>query len=604
MSKKYIDIMDTTFRDGFQSVFGGRVLMEDFMPAVEEAANAGITHFEFGGGARFQSLFFYLNENAFDMMDKFREVVGPDANLQTLSRGINTVALDTGSREIVDLHAKMFKKHGTTTIRNFDALNDVSNLQYSAECVNKHGLKHEAVITMMDLPPGCVGAHTVEFYENILKQILDAGMKFTSLCFKDASGTSHPKKVYETIKMARRLLDDKMHVRFHTHETAGVSVACYLAALEAGADGIDTAVDPLSGGTSQPDLLTMLHATKNSEFNLGDLESNKILKYREVLIERLKDYYFPGEAQKVSPLIPFSPMPGGALTANTQMMRDNNILDKFPQVIDAMGEVVEKGGYGTSVTPVSQFYWQQAFSNVMFGNWKKIADGYGKMVLGYFGKTPTKPNDEIVKLASEQLKLEPTTENPLDIADRDEKKSIKYWTQVLTDEGLDTTEENIFIAAACADKGIEFLKGEITANVRKIDQISVDQQQKSDTKVNNSASVYTVILDGEKYNVQVAEGENIDITPANNVQKVQDTESIKNNASEASGQGVKAPVNGVVVKIISNIGDKVSADQTVLVLESMKMEIEVKAGSDGLVASIDVTKGQNVEEGQAIFSLK
>ena len=125
--------------------------------------------------------------------------------------------------------------------------------------------------------------------------------------------------------------------------------------------------------------------------------------------------------------------------------------------------------------------------------WKKIADGYGKMVLGYFGKTPTKPNDEIVKLASEQLKLEPTTENPLDIADRDEKKSIKYWTQVLTDEGLDTTEENIFIAAACADKGIEFLKGEITANVRKIDLTSDVQPQKSDTKVNNSASDYTCL---------------------------------------------------------------------------------------------------------------
>ena len=442
MAKKYIDIMDTTFRDGFQSVFGGRVLMEDFMPAVEVAAKAGIKHFEFGGGARFQSLFFYLNENAFDMMDKFREIVGPDANLQTLSRGINTVALDTGSRDIVDLHAKMFKKHGTTTIRNFDALNDVSNLQYSAECVNKHGLQHEAVITMMDLPPGCVGAHTVDFYEKILRQILDSGMKFSSLCFKDASGTSHPKKVYETIKMAKGLLPENSHVRFHTHETAGVSVACYLAALEAGADGIDTAVDPLSGGTSQPDILTMLHATKNSDYNLGDLEPSKMLHYRQVLTEQLKDYYFPGEAQKkVSPLIPFSPMPGGALTANTQMMRDNNILDKFPDVIDAMGEVVEKGGYGTSVTPVSQFYWQQAFSNVMFGKWEKIADGYGKMVLGYFGKTPTEPNQDIVKLASEQLKLEPTKENPLDIADRDEKKSLTYWENILKEENLETTEE-------------------------------------------------------------------------------------------------------------------------------------------------------------------
>ncbi len=603
MAKKYIDIMDTTFRDGFQSVFGGRVLMEDFMPAVEVAAKAGIKHFEFGGGARFQSLFFYLNENAFDMMDKFREIVGPDANLQTLSRGINTVALDTGSRDIVDLHAKMFKKHGTTTIRNFDALNDVSNLQYSAECVNKHGLQHEAVITMMDLPPGCVGAHTVDFYEKILRQILDSGMKFSSLCFKDASGTSHPKKVYETIKMAKGLLPENSHVRFHTHETAGVSVACYLAALEAGADGIDTAVDPLSGGTSQPDILTMLHATKNSDYNLGDLEPSKMLHYRQVLTEQLKDYYFPGEAQKVSPLIPFSPMPGGALTANTQMMRDNNILDKFPDVIDAMGEVVEKGGYGTSVTPVSQFYWQQAFSNVMFGKWEKIADGYGKMVLGYFGKTPTEPNQDIVKLASEQLKLEPTKENPLDIADRDEKKSLTYWENILKEENLETTEENIFIAAACADKGIEFLKGETKVNVRK--KSDSDDVEASPKKQESSGDVssYTILLDGEKYNVQVAPGTDINITaaPSKETNQVQET---KTNTPSGSGNNVVAPVNGVVVKIVANPGDSVSADQAIVILESMKMEIEVKAGSNGKLSSVNVTKGQNVEEGQPIFTLE
>ena len=603
MAKKYIDIMDTTFRDGFQSVFGGRVLMEDFMPAVEVAAKAGIKHFEFGGGARFQSLFFYLNENAFDMMDKFREIVGPDANLQTLSRGINTVALDTGSRDIVDLHAKMFKKHGTTTIRNFDALNDVSNLQYSAECVNKHGLQHEAVITMMDLPPGCVGAHTVDFYEKILRQILDSGMKFSSLCFKDASGTSHPKKVYETIKMAKGLLPENSHVRFHTHETAGVSVACYLAALEAGADGIDTAVDPLSGGTSQPDILTMLHATKNSDYNLGDLEPSKMLHYRQVLTEQLKDYYFPGEAQKVSPLIPFSPMPGGALTANTQMMRDNNILDKFPDVIDAMGEVVEKGGYGTSVTPVSQFYWQQAFSNVMFGKWEKIADGYGKMVLGYFGKTPTEPNQDIVKLASEQLKLEPTKENPLDIADRDEKKSLTYWENILKEENLETTEENIFIAAACADKGIEFLKGETKVNVRK--KSDSDDVEASPKKQESSGDVssYTILLDGEKYNVQVAPGTDINITaaPSKETNQVQETNT---NTPSGSGNNVVAPVNGVVVKIVANPGDSVSADQTIVILESMKMEIEVKAGSNGKLSSVNITKGQNVEEGQPIFTLE
>ena len=586
MSKKYIDIMDTTFRDGFQSVFGGRVLMQDFMPAVEEAAKAGVKHFEFGGGARFQSLFFYLNENAFDMMDRFREIVGPDANLQTLSRGINTVALDTGSREIVDLHAKMFKKHGTTTIRNFDALNDVSNLSYSAECVNRHGLKHEAVITMMDLPPGCEGAHTVEFYEKILKQILDSGMKFSSLCFKDASGTSHPKKVYETIKMAKSLLPDNSHVRFHTHETAGVSVACYLAALEAGADGIDTAVDPLSGGTSQPDILTMLHATKNSNYNLGDLENNKILKYREVLIESLKEYYFPSEAQKVSPLIPFSPMPGGALTANTQMMRDNNILEKFPSVIDAMGEVVSKGGYGTSVTPVSQFYWQQAFSNVMFGEWEKIADGYGRMVLGYFGKTPTTPDSKIVELASKQLELEPTTENPLDIADRDERKSLDYWKNILSEKEIDTTEENIFISAACAEKGIEFLEGKGKVNVRKI----TDEESSTDNKASkksSKASTYTIVLNGESFNVQVAEGSDVEIAPTTGNNQSSSSQ-LTNDISSSDGESVPAPVNGNVIKVLCSIGDSVEPDQTVMVLESMKMEIEVKAGVSGKVNAITV----------------
>ena len=449
MAKKYIDVMDTTFRDGFQSVFGGRVLMDDFLPAVAAAREAGISHFEFGGGARFQSLYFYLNEDAFVMMDKFREIAGPDANLQTLARGVNTVMLDTGNRELIDLHAKMFKKHGTTTIRNFDALNDVENLKYSGERIAHHGLKHEIVVTMMDLPPGCVGAHDVAFYEKTLREILDSGIPYHSICFKDASGTSSPQKVYETIKMARKLVPEGTHLRLHTHETAGVSVACYLAALEAGVDGIDMAASPVSGGTSQPDILTMLHAVKGKEYDLGGLELERILKYEDVLQECLKDYFMPPEATQVSPLIPFSPMPGGALTANTQMLRDNNILHKFPEVIKAMREVVEKGGYGTSVTPVSQFYYQQAFNNVMFGPWKKIAEGYGKMVLGYFGKTPVTPDSEVVSLASEQLKLPPTTKNALDLADADDTKSLLHVKQILEKENLEVSEENLLIAATC-----------------------------------------------------------------------------------------------------------------------------------------------------------
>ncbi|EOJ7760510.1 biotin/lipoyl-containing protein [Campylobacter jejuni] len=598
MAKKFIDVMDTSFRDGFQSVYGARVLMDDFFPAVEAAKEAGITHFEFGGGARFQSLYFYLNEDAFTMMDRFRAIVGKDANLQTLARGVNTVTLDTGSSELIDLHAKLFAKHGTTTIRNFDALNDINNLKFSGECIAKHGLKHEIAITLMDLPPNCKGAHDVPFYEKILKEILAAEIPFHSICFKDASGTSNPNKIYETIKMARKILPQDMHIRLHTHETAGVSIACYLAALEAGVDGIDLAAAPVSGGTSQPDILTMMHALKGKDYDLGGLEEEKILKYEEVLKDCLKEYFLPPEATMVNPLIPFSPMPGGALTANTQMMRDNNILDKFPQVIHAMREVVEKGGFGTSVTPVSQFYFQQAFNNVMFGSWKKIAEGYGKMVLGYFGKTPVAPDANIIELASKQLNLEPTTELAINIADKDESKSIAYTKTLLEKEGIETSEENIFVAAACKEKGIAFLKGEVKVNIRKL--ASMPKPMSADE------NKFTVAVNGNKYHVEVSYGFDKDVN-VKSVKKVEENKNIisSNSTSSVDAENeVLAGISGNVFKIYVNEGEEVKSGQAIMVLEAMKMEIEVNAPKDGIILELCIKIGDTVNEGEVLAIYK
>jgi pyruvate carboxylase subunit B len=491
--------MITAFRDGFQSVYGARVLSKDFLPAVEAARHAGITHFEAGGGAMFQSPYFYCNEDAFEMMDRFRAAAGPDANLQTLARGVNVVGLDSQSSDIIDLHAKLFKKHGITTIRNFDALNDVNNLIYSGKCIKDAGLRHEVVVAMMSLPPGWVGAdevHTPDFYGRVLKKILDSGIVFDSVCFKDASGTTTPHTVYETVKIARKLLPPEVSVRFHTHDTAGTSVLCYGAALRGGADAIDLSMAPVSGGTCQPDIITMWHAMRGTEYDL-DVDIDKILEAEEVFKECMADYFVPPEAKAVEPIIPFSPMPGGALTANTQMMRDNNIMHRYPEVIRAMGEVVRRGGYGSSVTPVSQFYFQQAFNNVMIGPWKKMADGYGRMVLGYFGKTPLDPDPEIVKIAAEQLGLEPTTKTPLEINDANPNKGIEAARKKLRNEGLPETDENLFIVAACEDKGITFLKGEAKVSVRKI----------SKKATGDAPSGYTVVVNGKEYSVVLNGGE-------------------------------------------------------------------------------------------------
>ena len=598
MGKKLIKVMDTSFRDGFQSCIGARIFTKDYIPAIEAAVNAGIRHFESGGGALFQSLVYYANENPFDNMDMVRQAVGNDVELQTLSRGVNLICLKSQSSDIIDLNMKLFKKHGVNTIRNFDALNDVNNLIYSANAIKNNGMNHEVTITMMELPPGCVGAHTPEFYIDRLRQILDSGLPFDRLAFKDASGTSSPNKVYETIKQARALLGNDIPIRFHSHETAGVSVIAYKAALDAGADGLDLAMAPLSGGTCQPDHITMWHALKGTDYDLGyDIE--KLIEAENVLKEVLKDYFMPPEATTVNPMIVFSPLPGGALTANTQMMRDNGVLDKYNDIVKAMREVVEKGGYGTSVTPVSQFYFQQAFNNVMFGSWNKIAEGYGKMVLGYFGKTPCEPDSEIVKIASEQLHLEPTNKTPLQMNDENPDIGVEASKRRLVDNNIEVNDENIFISAACEDKGILFLQGKAHIGVRKN-----CGENKEPTSIKKS-DTYCVKVNGKNFNVKLendkkatVNGKTYDI----DIKEGTETLSVSNNTGEA--KEVKSALPGNVLRIEVSVGDTINENDVLLVIEAMKMETEIKSPFSGVVKSILVEQGEQIQTGQVLVEVE
>lgn len=589
MAKKQINFMCTAFRDGFQSVFGMRVLPKDYMPVVEAARDAGIRYFEAGGGAAFQSAFFYCNRNAFDVMDDFRRAAGPDANLQTLARGINVVGLDSMSTDLIRLHAKLFKKHGMTTIRNFDALNDPNNLIVSGRAIVEAGLKHQLTIAIMSLPPGCTGAHDPDFYEQRLRAVLDADIPFDSLCLKDASGTCTPVIVHETIRRMRKLTDKP--ISFHTHETAGTSLLCIMSALEAGADTIDASMAPVSGGTCSPDILTVWHALRGTDFEI-DIDVDKVRATEEMLKEALNDYLLPPEATKVDARVPWSPLPGGALTANTQMMRDNGILDKFPAVVDAMEEVVRKGGYGTSVTPVSQFYFQQAFNNVMLGPWKKIAEGYGKMVLGYFGRTPHAPDPEVVRIAAEQLGREPTTKTPLEINDADPNKQIDHFKKILKDNGLPETDENIFIAAACGDKGIAFLRGEGKIGVRYKEKPKPAAANSGDFDVTVNGKAYKVALNGDVVSV---DGRDYTV-------KIGEAASSAAPVAAGGEKTVVSPVPGTITKINCAEGQSFKKGDALAIVEVMKMESPIPAPADGKIVKISVRKGDQVTAGQLLMT--
>lgn len=597
--KKKISFMCTAFRDGFQSVYGARVLSKDYLPVVEMAVKeAGFKNIEAGGGASFQASFFYNNENAFDVMDEFRRICGPKVNLQTLARGVNVVALDSQSSDMINLHAKMFKKHGMSTIRNFDALNDPENLLYSSKCIKKAGLKNQLCVAMMSLPPNCSGAHTADFYIDRLNKFIKAKVPFDSVCFKDASGTALPATVYETIKRARKILGPDIPIEYHSHETAGTGVVCYLAAIEGGADIVDLSLSPVSGGTCQPDVATMWHALRGSEFEL-DCDIDAVMRVEEALKEALKNYFLPPEALHADPRIPFSPMPGGALTANTQMLRDNGLMDKYSEIIDAMEDVVSKGGFGTSVTPVSQFYFQQAFNNVMNGPWKKIAEGYGKMVLGYFGKTPVAPDVKIVKIASEQLGLKSTKESVLSINDKNPNKSRKHYESMLNEAGLPTTDENVFIAASCGQKGIDFLLGKGKLGVRYIEKEKTPQSDKTNYKLSVNGHTYDVQLKDNQ--TAVVNGTEYKITDLD-MGKPSSVPAPTSNAN-ATTETVLAGTPGVIMAIPVSVGQSVKKGDTLCVLEVMKMETKVMAPKDGQVAEILVKQGASVKTGDALVKV-
>jgi pyruvate carboxylase subunit B len=448
---------------------------------------------------------------------------------------------------------------------------------------------------MMELPPGCSGAHDAPFYIKTLQEILDSGLPYDSICFKDASGTSNPKKFYETIKAARKLLGKDVTIWAHTHETAGVGITQYKAAIEAGCDGVDLARSPLSGGTCQPDMLSLWHALKGTDYSL-DIDVIKIMEANHVLQECLQDYFFPPEAQKVSSEVILSPMPGGALTANTMMMRDTGTLDLYPKVIEAMSECVARGGFGTSVTPVSQFYFQQAYANVTQGPWKKITDGYGKMVLGYFGRTPVDPDPEIVRLAEDQLGKPVFKGDPLD----DLEPGIPKAKAILEKDGLPRDRRKYFHCGCAGNPGGQ--QGARLFERPQTHQCPQGHHQTDDAAPVTAAPVATPAMGGAADYTVTVEGKAYQVTVEAATGEVKSGRTCRSRQT-VDAVSVKAKLQGIVSEIFVTVGDHVKQGDSLIILEAMKMETPVVAPCDGKVVSIDVEKDQVVKPEQLVATI-
>jgi pyruvate carboxylase subunit B len=606
---KTIRVMFTPFRDGLQSSFGGKVRLNDYLPAMKAAAEFGIRHFEFGCGARFQAPLFYLGENPFDTMQAMRDALGSDVDLQILTRSVSGVTLTTQSIEGLSLQAKLMKKHGTSWDRNFDYMNDVENLIKTGKPIIDAGMHHQVAIALMGLPFKSEKVHTAEFYINIGKRLLESGMKIDSICLKDASGTTDPKTIYDTVIGLKKIIPPEMPLLLHTHDTASTAVSCYMAGIDAGVDGVDLSLRPMASGTVQPDVRSLAHGLKGTGYSL-DIDVSKMNELENLISEGLKDYDFNPTTTTADARVLGFPMPGGAIGPNVHMMVKAGILHKYSEVLAEFPVVVEAGGAWTSVIHGSQQYWLQAFNNVMYGRWEKADPGYGKAVLGYFGKTPLSPNPEVIKKASEQLNLPVFEGDPLEAA----PKNIEPAKKALEERNLPVTEENIFNVLASMvpgkkmelNEGIRLLTGQAKIDIplKKKEEPKKDEKPKEivrESFVSGHVKSKCVIEENGKIRTFIVTSEPILQSGSAKTMDSKQTTAI----AESNGEPIFHPFAGSVevVDILVKQGDKVEEGQVVAQVEAMKAKHSIKSSIKGTVSRINVKIGDEIDSSIPIMTI-
>ncbi len=612
---KTIRVQFMPFRDGLQSSFGGKVRLNDFLPAMKASAEAGIKHFEFGGGARYQAPYFYLGENPFEDMRIIRETVGPDVDLQILTRSVSGVTLTTQSMEGLELQAKLMKKSGTTWDRNFDYMNDVENLVKTGKPIVDAGMHHQVCIALMGLPFKSDKVHTSDFYIDIGKRLLDSDIHIDSICLKDASGTTDPMTIYNTAIGLKKLMPPEMPLWMHTHDTASTAVSCYMAAIAGGADGVDLSVRPMASGTVQPDVRSLAHALKGTGYTL-DVDPDAMGDIEGMLSDLMKEYDFNPATTTADARVLGFPMPGGAIGPNVHMMVKAGILDRYSDVLAEFPVVVEAGGAWTSVTPGSQQYWLQAFNNVLYGRWEKIDAGYGKAVLGYFGRTPLPPDPQVVKIASEQLELPPFEGDPLDAA----PKNIGAAQEALRERGLEVNDENTFLVLAAMvpgkkmelNEGIRLLTGKAKINIplkKKEEPAPAAPEPAPAPAAAPAAPAITGPVTSRCVVVEGANSRTFEVT----------VEPMGGSASAAPAAAVAeapaaAPSGGTqvfstfagqveIVDLLVNVGDAVTEGQKVAAIEAMKAQHDIKAQCSGKVTAIHVKIGDEIDSSKPIMTI-
>lgn len=413
MPQKSVGITDTILRDAHQSLIATRMKIDEMLPVAKQLDKVGFHSLEMWGGATFDSCIRFLNEDPWERLRTLRGVI-KNTPLQMLLRGQNLLGYHHYPDDVVELFVKKSIENGIDIIRIFDALNDVRNMKKAIEATKKYGGHAQGTVVYTTSP-----VHSNDYYVKVAKQLEKLGID--SLCIKDMAGLLTPYNAYELVSKLKKQI--KVPIQLHSHYTTGMASMTYLKAIEAGVDVIDTAMSPFALGTSQPPTETMVAVLKDTPYDTK-LDFELLSEIADYFKEVRANYDIDSVITMVNTMILKYQIPGGMLSNLTSQLKQQNALDKLPDVLKEVPKVRKDLGYPPLVTPTSQIVGTQAVVNVLTGGrYKMIIKEVKNYVKGFYGKPPAPIKPEIKKKIIGDEKT--ITCRPADLLEPELKKAAK-----------------------------------------------------------------------------------------------------------------------------------------------------------------------------------
>lgn len=589
MAKK-IQISELAIRDAHQSLHATRMTTADMLPICEKMDKIGYWAIEGWGGATYDSCIRFLNEDPWERLRKLHAAL-PNSKIMMLLRAQNLLGYRHYADDVVEKFVETAAKNGIDVFRIFDACNDPRNMECATKAAKKTG-KHVQMAISYAVTP----FHTIEKYAELAKTYADFGAD--SICIKDMSGLLKPYAAYDLVKAIKAKVD--LPVEIHTHATTGLSVATLLKGAEAGADVLDTAISSMSMGTSHSPTETIVEMLKGTDLDTG-LDTKALLEIAAYFREVRKHYAslessFLGADTRIL----LSQVPGGMLSNLESQLKQQNAADKMDQVLAELPLVHKDAGYVPLVTPTSQIVGTQAVMNVLMGRYKTMTQDFRNLITGRFGKLPTDANPELVQKALQQNNMEKVmTCRPAD-------EIPPEWDKMMEESkknGGNGSVEDALTYAMFPNVAPKFFKERANG--------PVDAEKTFGKKPEAAAAApsngpWTVTVNGTAYNVS-ANGSSVTVngTPYNvsfGAAGSAPAAAAAPAATVTGGVEVKAPVAGTLLRHVAAAGSAVKKGDTVIMIESMKMELEVKAPESGTINFV-VQPGTQIQAGQVLATL-